>query len=79
MMTTITISAISVATTGMVLAIGIFSSVLLIGFLAGQEILQASNGEKHKLLAKTLMIGTIPLLLGFMVIVVMKVLEILAQ
>jgi hypothetical protein len=77
MMTTITISAIAISAS-VVLSIGILSSVLLIGFLAGQEILQASNGEKHKLLAKSLMIGAIPLLLSFIVIVVMKVLEILA-
>lgn len=76
-MTTITISAIAISAS-VVLSIGILSSVLLIGFLAGQEILQASNGEKHKLLAKSLMIGAIPLLLSFIVIVVMKVLEILA-
>jgi len=77
MMTTITISAIAISVS-VVSSIGILSSVLLIGFLAGQEILQASNGEKHKLLAKSLMIGAIPLLLSFIVIVVMKVLEILA-
>jgi ABC-type Fe3+-siderophore transport system permease subunit len=77
-MTTITISAMAISVSSVVASISILSSVLLIGLLAGQEILQASNGEKHKLLAKSLMIGTIPLLLGFMVIVVMKVLEILS-
>ena len=78
MMTTITISAMAISVSSVVASISILSSVLLIGLLAGQEILQASNGENHKLLAKSLMIGTIPLLLGFMVIVVMKVLEILS-
>lgn len=78
MMTTITISAMAISVSSVVVSISILSSVLLIGFLAGQEILQASNGEKHKLLARSLMIGAIPLLLGFMVIVVMKALEILS-
>jgi hypothetical protein len=79
MVTIATISTITVvAASSVVLAIGIFTSILLIGFLGGREILQASSGEKHKLLARSLIIGIIPLLIGFMVIVALKVAEILA-
>ena len=79
MVTIATISTISViAASSVVLAIGIFASILLIGFLGGREILQVSTMEKHKLLARSLIIGIIPLLIGFIVIVALKVAEILA-
>ena len=79
MITIVTVSTITiVAVSSVVLAIGIFVSILLIGFLGGREILQVSSGEKHKLLARSLIIGIIPLLIGFIVIVALKVAEILA-
>ncbi len=79
MVTIATISTITiVAASSVVLAIGIFASILLIGFLGGREILQVSTVEKHKLLARSLIIGIIPLLIGFIVIVALKVAEILA-
>jgi len=78
MMTTITISAIAISSSIVIVAIGILSSLLLIGFLAGRQILEVSTVEKHKLLSRYLLIGIIPLLVGFAVIVIMKVLEILA-
>ena len=79
MITIVTVSTITiVAVSSVVLAIGIFVSILLIGFLGGREILQVSTVEKHKLLARSLIIGIIPLLIGFIVIVALKVVEILA-
>lgn len=63
MMTTITISAIAISATSVVTAIGIFSSVLLIGFLAGKEILQSSTVERYKLLSQSLVIRIVPLLI----------------
>ena len=79
MVTIVTISTITiVAAASVVLAIGIFASILLIGFLGGREVLHASTVEKHKLLARSLIIGIIPLLIGFIVIVALKVVEILA-
>jgi hypothetical protein len=76
--TTVTISTITViAASSVVLAIGIFASILLIGFLGSREILQAGAGVRQKLLARSLIIGIIPLLIGFIVIVALKVAEIL--
>ena len=78
MITTVTVSTITIiAASSVVLAIGIFASILLIGFLGSREVLQASTGEKHKLLARSLVVGIIPLLIGFIVIVALKVAEIL--
>jgi len=78
MVTIATISTITVvAASSVVLAIGIVASILLSAFLGGREVLQASNGERHKLLSRSLIIGIIPLLIGFIVIVALKVAEIL--
>lgn len=79
MVTTVTISTITViAATSIVVGIGIFASMLLIGFLSARELLQADGGVRQKLLARSLLIGIIPLLIGFIVIVALKVAEILA-
>lgn len=77
MITMITLSTMTIAVVSTV-TIGILSSVLLIGLLATKEILQASTVEKHKILSHHLIIGITPLLIGFAVIVVAKVLEILS-
>jgi hypothetical protein len=79
MVTTVTISAISIiAASSIVVGIGIFASILLIGLLTGREVLHAGSGSKQKLLARSLMVGIIPLLIGFLVIVALKVAEFLA-
>ena len=79
MVTIATISTITiVAASSVVLAIGMVASVLLIGLLGGREILHSSTVGKRKLLARSLVIGIIPLLIGFIVIVALKVAEILA-
>jgi hypothetical protein len=78
MITTVTISTITVvAAASIVLGIGIFASVLLIGFLSARELLHADGGVRQKLLARSLLIGIVPLLIGFIVIVALKVAEIL--
>ena len=43
MMTTITISTIAISVSGMILSMSVLSSILLIGFLAGREILQSGE------------------------------------
>ncbi|MGA2158555.1 MAG: hypothetical protein WB588_03350 [Dehalococcoidia bacterium] len=79
MITTVTISTITiVAASSVVAGIGIFASIFLIGLLAGREILHAGSDSRHKLLARSLAVGIIPLLIGFVVIVILKVVEILA-
>jgi hypothetical protein len=78
MITTVTISTITVvAAASIVVGIGIFASVLLIGFLSARELLHADGGVRQKLLARSLLIGIVPLLIGFIVIVALKVAEIL--
>jgi hypothetical protein len=79
MVTTVTVSTITIiAASSIVLGIGIFATLLLIGFLSARELLHAGGGARQKLLARSLMVGIIPLLIGFIVIVALKVAEILA-
>ena len=79
MVSTVTVSTItSIAGISLAAGIGIFLTVLLIGFLTGKELLGASSGSKQKLLARSLIVGIVPLVIGFAVIVGLKVAEILA-
>jgi hypothetical protein len=71
--TVTTVAAASVGT-----GIAIFISLLLIGFLTSKELLGASSGSRQKLLARSLNISIIPLLIGFVVIVGLKIAEFLA-
>jgi hypothetical protein len=74
--TVTTITAIAAASLGT--GIAIFAVLMLIGFLAGKELLGTSAGNKQKLIARSLNISIVPLLIGFVVIVGLKVAEILA-
>ena len=71
-----TITTIAAASFGT--GIAIFTVLMLIGFLAGKELLGTSAGNKQKLIARSLNVSIIPLLIGFVVIVSLKVAEILA-
>jgi hypothetical protein len=71
-----TVTTIAAASFGT--GIAIFAVLMLIGFLAGKELLGNSSGNKQKLIARSLNISIIPLLIGFVVIVGLKVAEILA-
>jgi hypothetical protein len=78
MISTVTISTITtIATAGLAAGLGIFVIVLLIGLLAGKELLGGSAGKRQKLLARSLYIGIVPLIICFAVIVGLKVAEIL--
>jgi hypothetical protein len=79
MVSTVTISTITIiAASSIVVGIGIFATLLLVGFLSTRELLHANGGARQKLLARSLLVGIIPLLIGFIVIVALKVAEILA-
>jgi hypothetical protein len=79
MVTTVTVSTIAIiAASSIAIAIGIFVSILLIGLLSGREILHTGSGSRQKLLARSLMVGIVPLVIGFIVIVVLKVTELLS-
>jgi len=79
MVSTVTVSTItSIAALSLAGGIGVFATVLLIGLLTSKELLGASSGSRKKLLARSLNISIVPLLIGFAVIVGLKVAEILA-
>ena len=79
MVSTVTVSTItSIAGISLAAGIGVFLTLLLVVFLTGRELLGASSGSRQKLLARSLIIGIVPLVIGFAVIVGLKVAEILA-
>ncbi len=79
MVSTVTVSTITVvATSSIALAAAIFVTLFLIGMLAGKELLGTSPDNRSRFVGRCLTIGIIPLLLGFVIIVAMKVAEILA-
>ena len=76
---TVTVSTITIiAASSFAAAAGIIVTLFLIGFLASKELLGATSGSKRKLVGKYLNISIIPLLIGFSIIVALKVAEILA-
>ena len=79
MVTTVTVSTVAIVA-GSSLAAGaaLCATIFLIGFLATKELAGASGNGVWKLIGKSLSIGIIPLLIGFCVIVGLKVAEILA-
>ena len=79
MVSTVTISTISViAASSIGMGVSVFLTLLLIGFLTGKELFGATSGNKRKLLARSLTVSIVPLIMGFTVIVGIKVAEILA-
>jgi len=79
MVSTVTVSTITtIAVSSVAVGIGIFATLLLIGFLTTKEVLGASSGNTQKLLARSLVISIVPLAIGFAAIVALKVAEILA-
>ena len=79
MVATVTVSTITtLAAVSLASGIVVFITMLLIGSLISKELLRTSTGSRQKLLSRSLYISIIPLIIGFTVIVGLKVAEILA-
>ena len=83
MISTVITSTITTITTvtaivGFGLALGVVAVVALIGLLSAKELTSTSGNSTHKLLAKSLDVGIVPLGMAFVVIVAVEVVEILA-
>jgi hypothetical protein len=79
MVSTVTVCTITVVA-GASLAGGaaLFATIFLICLLATKELTGTASDNKGKLINKSVSIGIIPLLIGFCVIVGLKIAEILA-
>ena len=78
MVSTITVSTIStIAAASLGTGVAIFATLLLIGFLTTKELLGTSSGNRQKLVARSINVSIIPLIIGFVIIVGLKVAEIL--
>ena len=79
MVSTVTVSTVTVvATSSIALGAAIFVTLFLIGMLTSKELLGTSANNRTRFVGRCLSIGVIPLLLGFVIIVGLKVAEILA-
>jgi len=80
MISTVTISTVTTVTTmiGFGMALGLVAVIALIAFLGARELANASEGSTHRLLAKSLDIGIVPLIIAFAMIIAMEMVEILA-
>ena len=78
MVSTITVSTVStIAAASLGTGVAIFATLLLIGFLTTKELLGTSSGNRQKLVARSINVSIIPLSIGFVIIVGLKVAEIL--
>ncbi len=78
MISTVTVSTVSIiATTSLAIQAGVMATLFLIALLIVKNILDASP-NKNKLVGKWLYVGITPLLLGFITIVGVKIMELLA-
>ena len=68
----------AIVATSVAAGISIFATLMLIGLLIGKEVLGTSKDNKMKLVARSLNIGIIPLVIGFTVLIGLKIAEILA-
>ncbi|MEM2293785.1 MAG: hypothetical protein QXX41_10970 [Nitrososphaerota archaeon] len=73
-----TTTVTTVATLAVGAALGAFTSALLILFLATKEVVTVDSRRQLVFLGKALDVGILPLLMSFILIVVLKVVEILA-
>lgn len=76
---------ISTVTTGTVttmigfgMVLGLVAVITLIAFLGIRELANTSEGGTHRLLAKSLDIGIVPLIIAFAMIIAMEMVKILA-
>ena len=76
MISTVTTTTVTTVTAmmGFGVVMGVIAVVALLAFLCTRELAAASRDSKHRLLAKSLDIGIVPLLITFVMIAVMTVL-----
>jgi len=79
MISTVTTSTITTVTTtiGFGVVVGVMAVIALLVFLCIKGFATASNNTNHRLLAKSLDVGIVPLLIAFVMIVAMQIVEIL--
>ena len=74
-----TVIASTVTTmTGFGMALGLVAVITLIAFLGVRELAAAGDNGSHRLLARSLDVGIVPLIIAFAMIVAVKIVEILS-
>jgi hypothetical protein len=75
--TTTTVSTVTTATVAVLAGLALLAILTLLGLLVTKEIVSSSDHPRLQQLSRVLNVAIIPLLMGFLVIAVVKVLEVL--
>ncbi|MGD8794442.1 MAG: hypothetical protein PVF47_17965 [Anaerolineae bacterium] len=75
--TTTTVTTVTTATAGIVAGLSLLAVVMLLGMLISKELVSAGEKPRFEALGKALNVAIVPLLMGFLLIVAVKVFEIL--
>lgn len=77
MISTVTSTTITTVTAAVFGGFGLLAVLMLLGMLISKEVVGASEEPRWQALGKALNIAVIPLLLGFLLIAVVKIIELL--
>ena len=78
MVSTVTTTTVSTVTTvALAASLGLVAIVTLLSLLIQKELVTAASGARAKALGRALNVDIVPLLMGFALIVVLKVVEVL--
>ena len=75
--TTTTVTTVTTVTAAVLGGLSLLTVVMLLGMFISKEVVSSSEVSRWKAFGKALNLALIPLLLGFLLIAVMKVLEVL--
>jgi hypothetical protein len=75
--TTTTVTTVTTATVAVIAGLSLLAIVTLLGMLISKEVVSTSDGQRLKALSRALNVAIVPLLLGFGLIAVVKILEVL--
>ena len=77
MISTVTTTTVTTVTAAVFGGLSLLAIVLLLGMFISKEVVNASEESRWRSLSKGLNLAIIPLLLGFLLIAVVKIIEVL--
>lgn len=75
--TTTTVTTVTTATVAVIAGLSLLAIVMLLGMLISKEVVSVSDRPRLQALSKALNVAIIPLLLGFVLIAVVQIINVL--
>jgi len=75
--TTTTVTTVTAATAAVLVGLSLLPILILLGMLMSKELVSARAGSRFSALSDALNVPIVPLLLGFFLVVVVKIAEVL--